>query len=613
VPRSQKRVRANVYRLGSDGAGHTVSRVEYRRLCRSFDGDSLVDVYITSLTGASLRAGSFRKSLTRSLNNRKSSRLNSLIVEVLSPTARASEFDRLCSAIETAESETTVRIDRIVFVVNSRQYLEDSVLFADVLLKLCASKRIRVFLTSPDVPELYEAFYCEPADEARVGHVASEPRSSRVVYEIAEAGISLGYHYIEPEGTVSDIDSQEIRDYLEVFNGHFLLQTSGGDVHVRCVLSVGKLASHRTFVQRVKSDLDELFLGNEYSIVPFGVDQEGLDRLSLAVLRGDSRRRLRPHNADYVDNVVLLFDSFNLHPDYLARVAELEVPPDRIAIVEVAGASTNGAEALHRISVPQNRLVTYVDLGDLVRSWPPSECPMCWQGVPVLPTEGLEGGRSIDGYARAIHKYDSFTFWSMLSTSDEYLEIGHWPSSRTRNHYDLRVRAAPIFRDFGWDIARRIRNGLESVGVLSGWLSGMLCTEGEESDQLAGRLGHVLGIPEFAILRVPRAQLVHVAGKDIGDGLAQWLLEARAGERIGGRNVVILDQAAHHFRTYSSLRSIADYLDCSTLAFAVFLDRTGLDFDFGQHLHSTHYLPLYSWPAPPRRDCNCNRVAHHVA
>ena len=106
-------------------------------------------------------------------------------------------------------------------------------------------------------------------------------------------------------------------------------------------------------------------------------------------------------------------------------------------------------------------------------------------------------------------------------------------------------------------------------------------------------------------MRIPRRLLSSIVGKEVGEELVRFVESEYGKDSLYRQNVVIIDQAAHHFRTFSSLRNVCEHYGATILAFAVFVDRSPSQISWGDHFYDSHYIPLYSWPCAPRRDYEC--------
>ena len=234
-----------------------------------------------------------------------------------------------------------------------------------------------------------------------------------------------------------------------------------------------------------------------------------------------------------------------------------------------------------------------------------SACGFCRQDVPSIT------GFDFTQFEREIKKFDPYTFWALVGQNPNYFSVGHWPSDRTPNHFYFRILTDEVFRSHSYGLAIRIRNVLHaSSGVLPGWIGKIVCIVDEESYRLSVAVASVLGLKKEDVVALPRELLNAVVGKQIQAELLPQLKDF--GDRLQRQNVLIIDQAAHHFRTLSALRNVCEYYECVVLAFAVFVDRTDRDIK-GEYLHDSHYVALYSWPCLPRRAYECQCVSSKVA
>jgi hypothetical protein len=228
-----------------------------------------------------------------------------------------------------------------------------------------------------------------------------------------------------------------------------------------------------------------------------------------------------------------------------------------------------------------------------------AQCEMCRLGVSLKPGTGLRDVRS------SLGQYEPVVFWRLVSLMPEFAKVGHWPSQRTPNHFWLRVVMAEVLEKFGASMASRIVHVLETdARVLLRWIDAIVIAEDPESRALAQALQRTLRERTPEIVAVDRKVLHELSPRELGDEATAWVDEVR--ERIGPRaNVLVVDQAAHHLRTYTALKALCDSAGWHTLAFCVVLDRTGIDSDLRERLRDSHYVSLYRWPFPPRLASSC--------
>jgi hypothetical protein len=137
-----------------------------------------------------------------------------------------------------------------------------------------------------------------------------------------------------------------------------------------------------------------------------------------------------------------------------------------------------------------------------------------------------------------------------------------------------------------------------------------MCTEGEESKTLAEGVAKVVGLSKADVIAIPRKHFASIAGADVSEELKTFLDNTQRISKLRHRNFVIVDQAAHHFKTLAALRTVCEHLQSKILAFAVILNRVEPAFEVGDYLHDSHYIWLYSWPSPPRlsHECPCVEI-----
>src|SRR5262249_32349026 len=137
------------------------------------------------------------------------------------------------------------------------------------------------------------------------------------------------------------------------------------------------------------------------------------------------------------------------------------------------------------------------------------------------------------------------------------------------------------------------------------WIDHVVSSDDEESMRLGVSVARLL--PQADQITIPRPIFRQVSSGEVGPAAEAWISGTRT--RLGGRgNALVVDQAAHHFRTYSAVKSLLDRIGWHSLAFGVVLDRTGVSADLPHLLHDTRYAWLYQWPFPPRTrlDCGCD-------
>ena len=204
--------------------------------------------------------------------------------------------------------------------------------------------------------------------------------------------------------------------------------------------------------------------------------------------------------------------------------------------------------------------------------------------------------------------FDSFSFWNLVASDDKFYSVGHWPSPTTKYHYQFRVRTLPLFTVHSHGLALRLRNLLNNKGIFAPWVHRIVCLDEEESNLLAAALARTLNLQaRKPVIAIPRDKFRFIAGKQVDQQFVRWFETKYRRSSLLDKNVIIVDQAAHHFKTLSALKSICQRFGATVLSFAVFLDRTAQGFELVEYLPSTHYVRLYSWPSGPKMayECEC--------
>jgi hypoxanthine-guanine phosphoribosyltransferase len=338
--------------------------------------------------------------------------------------------------------------------------------------------------------------------------------------------------------------------------------------------------------------LEERLRDPVFRVSGLGLPDAGIAELCMRVAQGD-RGRIVENGDDIQGEAVAIISDFF---DDATRVLEViekihQRGARRIAVVSLAGEfPTRGVESL-------DARLSYMNLPRAV--YQSEACPYCTQGVAVVPV------CDFDTASRSLGVFDPFTFWRLVGEEKAFSAVGHWGSDRTPNHYYFRIVTKPLFTRYTTALALRLRNVLQERGILPQWVRKLVCTEGEESYILSSALAQVLGLSSRDVIKIPREYFKGITGRDVDRELVKRLESAYGAENLRSKNVLIVDQAAHHFRTFSALRSVCEYFDCTVLGFLVFVDRTTSQIPLGEYLSHSHYVALYSWPCPANRDFEC--------
>lgn len=375
--------------------------------------------------------------------------------------------------------------------------------------------------------------------------------------------------------------------------GHFSAELPCGPVHTNVLPNVEASRRHedawRRLVASTRADVETLAASQEYVLLPIEWAGGELERLALEVC-GGVEKIVSPGGA--LPTGVEVCVSLSLAPISLEthrRIALHRGVPRTIAVRCLNIASRRG------------EVSAVVTLPPMAQSFFPWNCPYCEQDVP-------DEGTGVEHLMGPLHPK---LFWDLVGWDEAHVQFKHWPSPTTPNHFNLKLETLRIFSMFGHSLAERMANTLSSKGLLPSWVDGLISTTGEEADTLVPHLAQRLGIEEGRILKVDTGARVLAERPGVDPDLAKWVASAtRNGITLGGANLVIVDQAAHHLRTLSGLRKIAEAFHGRPLGFTVFVDRTGFSVEQLESLyHGLHFAPLYSWDCPPWKalECPCRR------
>jgi hypothetical protein len=558
----------------------TISSDAYRKLFSSIDKS--IASRMTFPKPKELRISSDVMSLAKELKGILSStrkgKCHTLLVEMLDKEADSHTYDDLCDGIYLALTDKNATHPWcITIAVSNHKGCQESVLLEKRLIPFCKSKNIGLIMLSDD-PKFRPAILCQ----GKLRPMGELPPLSVIIRE----------------ETKKRLTTDEIEAEFQVLFGHFEVDMNNSAFHVPAIAAVKKLARNAVFVKQLKDDVSQILSASKFTILTFGIPGGGINELAIALADGDTKKICDPQKIrEHDGNPILILCDF-LCPVYPieATIRDIRAKNDKqIAMVGIA-------RYRNFPDLPGTQSLSYID----TNYWavPASElaqCIFCKQNVQSIKGEHFEF------FARAIKQFDPLTFWEFINQSASFYKVGHWVSTRTPNHYLFTIVADPIFKRHSYGLAVRLRNIIESNKIHSSWIRKIVCTSGEESTALSIAVSEVLGLQQKDVIRIPRKFFNSIAGKQIDPELQKYITAEYGDNVLNRRNVLIIDQAAHHFKTMSSLRDICEYYDCTVMAFAVFLDRTDTALSLGEYLHDSNYFPLYSWPVPPRRahECPC--------
>lgn len=572
----------------ADTVGFTAVALDiYATLFRHIDESTASEMTIRKseefriLPSSSANVMALSKKLKNVLSSKRKRRYHAILLEMLDRDTDVDTYDDVCEALYLALDDTsTTRPWYICIVVSNQSAFQESVILKRRLVPHCESNNIGLILLSSTEETIEPSVLCQ----------GTLPRG-----EGLPVLKGLQYEEGQEEEGEKRLSTEEITEAFQILFGHFKIRVNGTFFHVPAVASVSKLAKITAFLDQLKADISRKLSNKSFNIYPFGIPYGGINELSLGLADGDANRICSLTTIKERKELPLVILCDFLSSVYPIQNVIQEARTQGIKTIVVAGIASyqdfTKFEGIETISYLDTVYNAFLD-GDPL-------CKFCSQGVPLIKGEHFED------YAREVEQFEPFTFWEFVCQHRNFYSVGHWPSDRTPNHYLFRIMTAPIFSHFSYCVSVRLRNILRSKGILPAFVRKIICTEGEESTALSTNLSEVLGLRREDVIRIPRRFFGSIAGKELGADLQEYIESEYGQETLRRQTVLIVDQAAHHFKTLSSLRSICEYYDCVVLAFLVFVDRTDRAFSLGEYLPDSNYIALYSWPVTPRRSHEC--------
>jgi hypothetical protein len=560
-------------------------RTFFSDLNASFGANLRVNSREISISGADTTA--FLKTLNRHLPEEPTSQKRILVIELLDIDADVDLYDYLCNdVLQELRHKPTSRPWCIVFMVaNPEQFLESVIL--QRLLAICRDREIcLILLSTVDRPDFEPKVLSE-------GHLRldSLPQSGSQHEDRLQR--------VEAENRLTPA---QVRKGCDLLFGHFSIRHNENLFHTPVVASVRRLASDPNFVRQLNGDIADHLEDTNFAVLPLGIDSGGIDELAIALVDNAFERRLSfPVAFDgTTSSVVVLCDIISrTHP--LSEIVQ-DLRQRGFSRILITGIT-------RFMNTPEIQSVdqySYYELPLQAISTKDEPCVYCDQGVPLLEAE------SFNHLANSIGVFDQVTFWQFIGQDKSYYDVGHWVSGRTRHHYLFRVLTSSIFSDWGFDLAARLRNSLRTHSIMPQWIRKIVIPDEPEAILLAESLLRVLGLENDCIIAVPRRFFSSVTPQDVGQDVIDFIGSKYGDRSLDGTCVLIVDQAAHHFKTVSALHRICRAFNASVLAFVVFIDRTQPGFSIDEFLPDSKYVALYSWHSPPKRgfDCLCTGQIH---
>jgi adenine/guanine phosphoribosyltransferase-like PRPP-binding protein len=493
-----------------------------------------------------------------------------LILEILWD-ATASDFDMLAATLLKNVTTTSSVVTLVISTSNETAVRES--LFTITKLKREFDRRGFRLVVQP-VPEGEPQLLSDPTTE------------------------SVNWPTLRQSSLPSPATSISIGD-LDLTYGHFALK--GTAYHVPALTSLKRLAANDNLISQLRAEIMQQQQDSPVAIVCSGIRGAGLEELSNALNCAKpgltfttTADMALPDLSDI--RVIVLQDLYygpepceTLIPALKARGAKDVIWRSLAGFRNLC--SPQGVKYRHYVRLP------YDCFGSV------DTCEFCKLGSKFTVVDNLYD------VEQELSGFDSVVFWKLVASEPSFFEVRHWESGTTRYHYHFRILTRELFSRHARAIAMRLRNTLRGRGVVPGWIRKIVCLDEAEAVALSNALAERLTLSsQNDVLRVPREKL-EVVGRQLSSATQEWFTGRYGADQLSGKNVILVDQAAHHLRTYSALAALCDWFGATVLAFTVFLDRTPADLALGDFLPNTHFFSLYNWPSGPRRvyDCACSK------
>jgi len=491
--------------------------------------------------------------------------------------------DDLCIALEqrinqikSAKPDNAVLLD-IIIVVSDLAEFSGSVLLKERLVQCCINNNIGLVLVT---------FSPEP-------QVVIRHDSGRLNNNINTNLTKIGQH-MEDAKEVEENPEESIRSSIDTILGHFKIvwpkRQEKRQFHVPALVSLDKFSIEGNHLAYIRDIFIRELKGDDFIIYFFGI--EDMKGLAQVIVNNDNTR--------LADTVNVKGRKVAIICDILWEVYELES--------FVQNLIDKGAEdvfvigfAIYAKFLTKCKLKAkwFLELNFEEYQPGPKSCPFC-----QYENEKAIDGEYLKEFLGKIGKFETYSFWELISNTEGAFTNGHWPSERTGYHYLHRIIVGPILKKHGYGIACRIRN-LLFEHVHSEWIDAIVCPDEPEAIRLSELLLTTLRLEHRRIVKIPRLYFSQITKTGIPDDLQSYLSKEYGNNFLEKWNVIIVDQAAHHFQTVSALSYLCIFRGARQLAFIVLVDRLDRRLPISEWLFSSHYISLYTWPWPPYKGDEC--------
>ncbi len=394
-----------------------------------------------------------------------------------------------------------------------------------------------------------------------------------------------------------------ILENIRYLYGHFHIEFSDIDFHSNGVLSIIKCLEIENFLPNFKNYIKSFFDGDKIAILPICIAESGVEELAKYILSEEIELfnpKQRKQSKD-ISNLLILTDflSASYKIDSLIKKLKKNYSINKIKVLGISK---------FKNYIPNNKdWLIESDFSEFNAK--KQECAYCNHDSIILTSSNFNCIR------KSIFEFDTYTFWEFVKLSPAYYSIEHYPSSRTLNHFDFRIICEGLFEKYSYTIANRLINLAKKEGVFSSWIHKALYTTDKELAPLIRDFLEILKIKKEFKIEIERGFLGSISADNPGDQVEDLFekLKANLGEDLkeweSKNNVLIIDQAAHNFKTLSALNSICKKYNLTLLSIALFINRAD-PISTRMFIDDFHLLSLYDWPVRPTKFnvCFCKKT-----
>jgi adenine/guanine phosphoribosyltransferase-like PRPP-binding protein len=390
-----------------------------------------------------------------------------------------------------------------------------------------------------------------------------------------------------------------IEQSIDLIYGHFEITSTdpfhsgrSKKAHVDTLVSLERCLKEDRVLFFLQDIIEKWAGDNNFICIPIGIQGGELESLVMGIVNNNYERfgtKINFNRSKVAIICDVLWDVYDL--EVIAQSCKKQGAKD-VFILSFAKYRYKDLQTVTNYSIVE------VDGHEFVKP----ECPFCKNGVEVIG----ENYEYLEQYLKTINSFSAYVFWEMVSSTPDAFKEGHWKSPITQYHYLHRFWCEPLFKKHGYGIALRLKNKILDKGIFSEWIDALICPDEASAVMLAENICRVFLLSTERIIKIEREYLNKVTGTSIPVELEEDMKE------IKGKNIVLIDQAAHHFGTVHALKFICEQLGVRILAFTVFVDRLQPNNSVKESLPTSHYISLYNWPWPPYKadHCPCNSKPH---